>query len=264
MRFGQRMGASQMHDMMLVDGLLDPYSGEHMGNITERWIARHQVSRDDQDAYAARSYRLAQAAVENGTFSDELVPVTISGRKGDVVIDADEEPGKGAIDKLPALRPVFAKEGSITAGNASTINDGAALAILAGSAAVKKHKLQPLARLVASSTHSIDPEDFAEAPVGAIRKVVASAGLHLDDIGLFEINEAFAAVPLVAIRQLGIDPEKVNVNGGAVALGHPIGASGGRLAATVVREMRQRGVRYGVASLCIGGGEAVAALFESV
>ncbi len=263
-RFGQRMGAGKMLDMMLIDGLLDPYSGEHMGNITERWIARHGISREAQDDYAARSYRLSQAALTDGTFTDELVPVTIKARKGDVIVDRDEEPGKGNIDKLPALRPVFEKEGTITAGNASTINDGAALVLLAGSQAVEQNGFRPLAKVVATASNSIAPDDFAEAPVGAIRKVVDKAGLKLEDIDLFEINEAFAAVPLVAIKELGLDPDRVNVNGGAVSIGHPIGASGGRLAVTIIREMQKSQVRYGIAVLCIGGGEAVAALFERV
>jgi acetyl-CoA C-acetyltransferase len=263
-RFGQRMGSGQMLDMMLVDGLLDPNTGIHMGDITETWIERHQVSRDDQDRYAARSYQHSQLALTNGTFADELVPVTVKRRKDDVVVDTDEEPGKGNIEKLASLRPVFKKDGSITAGNASSINDGAAMLLVAGGEAVKLHGLDPIARVVASATHSIAPKNFAEAPVEAIRKVVGKAGLQLHDIDLFEINEAFAAVPLVAIRQLQIDPDKVNVNGGAVSIGHPIGASGGRLAATVIRELKQRKARYGVASLCIGGGEAVAALFEAV
>ncbi len=263
-RFGQRMGSGEMLDSMLTEGLLDPDSGNHMGDITERWIERHQVSRADQDEYAARSYRLSQSALTNKIFADELVPVTVKSRKGDSTVTQDEEPGKGSIEKLTSLRPVFAKDGTITAGNASTINDGAALALVAGSEALKNYNLKPIARLIASATNSIAPHDFAEAPVDATRKVVAKAGLHLDDIDLFEINEAFAAVPLVAIRQLGIDPDKVNVNGGAVAIGHPIGASGARLAATVIRELNQRNARYGVATLCIGGGEAVAALFERV
>jgi len=261
-RFGQRMGHGQLLDLLIYDGLQDPYSGRHMGEITETWVERHAISRADQDAFAARSYRLAQAAVANGTFSAELVPVIKTDRKGETRIDQDEEPGRGNIAKLPELRPAFGKQGTITAGNASTINDGAALALVCNQAALERYGLHPKARLVASSTHSIAPDDFAEAPVGAIRKVVAKAGLQLSDIGLFEINEAFAAVPLLAIRQLEIDPERVNVNGGAVALGHPIGASGARLAATLVRELQTRQVRYGVASLCIGGGEAVAALFE--
>ena len=263
-RFGQRMGSGQMLDMLLVDGLLDPDTGNHMGDITETWIQRHQVSRDEQDAYAARSYQLSQSALANGAFADELVPVTVKGRKGDVLVEVDEEPGKGNIEKLTSLRPVFKKDGTITAGNASSINDGAAMMLVAGSGAVKQHGLKPVARIVASATHSIAPNNFAEAPVEAIRKVVGKAGLQLHDIDLFEINEAFAAVPLVAIKQLQIDPDRVNVNGGAVSIGHPIGASGGRLAATVVRELQQRKARYGVASLCIGGGEAVAALFETV
>lgn len=263
-RFGQRMGAAKMLDIMMVDGLEDPDSGSPMGAITEEWIKRHQLTREEQDTYAARSYQLALNAQANNTFADELVPVIIKGRKGDITVTVDEEPGKGNIDKLPSLRPVFSKEGSITAGNASSINDGAALALVAGSDAIEKYNLTPIARLVASSTNSIAPGDFAEAPVDAIRKVVAKAGLQLNDIDLFEINEAFSAVPLVAIKELGIDPEKVNVNGGAVSIGHPIGASGGRLATTLVRELKQRNARYGVAALCIGGGEAVAALFECI
>jgi acetyl-CoA C-acetyltransferase len=261
-RFGQRMGSGKMLDMMLVDGLLDPDSGGHMGDLTEDWIARHQVSRSAQDDYAARSYRRTQAAIKNGTFHPELIPVTIQTKKGEIIVDTDEEPGKGAVEKLPGLKPVFQKDGTITAGNASTINDGAAIALLSGAEGIKKFKLTPKAVWVASATHSMAPRDFAEAPVEAVRKVVAKAGLTLGQIDLFEINEAFSAVPLVAIKQLQIDPEKVNVNGGAVAIGHPIGASGGRLAATLIRELSARQLRYGVAAMCIGGGEAVAALFE--
>lgn len=261
-RYGQRMGHGQVLDLMIYDGLQDPYSGRHMGEITEVWVDRHCVTRADQDAYAARSYQLAQAAVANGTFNDELVPVTIKTRKGESVFDQDEEPGRGNIAKLSELRPAFRKDGSITAGNASTINDGAALALVCNQAALDRYGLTAKARLIAASTNSIAPDDFAEAPVDAIRKAVAKAGLKLGDIDLFEINEAFAAVPLVAMRQLGIEAVRVNVNGGAVAIGHPVGASGARLAATLIREMAKRQVRYGVASLCIGGGEAVAAVFE--
>jgi len=263
-RFGQRMGSAQMLDMMLVDGLLDAETGIHMGDITETWIERHQVSRDDQDSYAARSYQRSQSALNNDTFADELAPVTVKSRKGDVVVTSDEEPGKGNIEKLTSLRPVFKKDGTITAGNASSINDGAAMLLVAGSEAVKQHGLNPIARIVASATHSLAPKNFADAPAEVIRKVVDKAGLQLQDIDLFEINEAFAAVPLVAIKELQVDPDKVNVNGGAVSIGHPIGASGGRLAATLIRELKQRQARFGVASLCIGGGEAVAVLFETV
>ncbi len=261
-RYGYRLGNGQLLDLMILDGLQDPDSGRHMGELTEVWIKRHGLSREEQDKYAARSYRLAQAAITAGTFADELTPVIKSGRKGDVTIESDEEPGRGAIDKLSSLRPAFSKEGTITAGNASTINDGAAFVMVCSGEAMQHHNLKPIARLVAAATNSIAPDDFAEAPIGAVNRAVARAGLSLADIDLFEINEAFAAVPLVAIRELGIDQEKVNVNGGAVAIGHPIGASGARLAATLIRELQARRQRYGVASLCIGGGEAVAAVFE--
>ena len=262
LRTGQRMGHAQALDLMVFDALQDPYSNRHMGEITEIWVERHGLSREDQDLYAARSYRLAQAAVAAGTFTDELTPVVKSSRKGDVTIDQDEEPGRGNIDKLSSLRPAFNKEGTITAGNASTINDGAAFVLACSKQAMERHNLKPIARLVASATNSIAPNDFAKAPIGAIPKAIARAGLTLADIDLFEINEAFAAVPLVAVRELGIDPDKVNVNGGAVAIGHPVGASGARLAVTLIRELQARQQRYGVASLCIGGGEAVAAIFE--
>jgi acetyl-CoA C-acetyltransferase len=262
LRTGQRMGHAQALDLMVYDALQDPYSGRHMGEITETWVERHGLTREDQDQYAARSYRLAQAAVAAGTFADELTPVVKTSRKGDITIDQDEEPGRGSIEKLPALRSAFKKEGTITAGNASTINDGAAFVLACSRQAMDDHNLKPIARLVASATNSIAPDDFAEAPIGAIQKAVSRAGLTLADIDLFEINEAFAAVPLVAIRELGIAADKVNVNGGAVAIGHPVGASGARLAVTLIRELQARQQRYGVASLCIGGGEAVAAVFE--
>ena len=262
LRTGQRMGHAQALDLMIYDALQDPYSGRHMGEITETWVERHGLTREDQDRYAARSYRLAQAAVAAGTFTDELTPVIKSSRKGDVTIDQDEEPGRGNIDKLSSLRPAFKKDGTITAGNASTINDGAAFVLACSKQAMEHHNLRPIARMVASATNSIVPDDFAEAPIGAMQKAVARAGLTLADIDLFEINEAFAAVPLVAIRKLGIDPDKVNINGGAVAIGHPVGASGARLAVTLIRELRARQHRYGVVSLCIGGGEAVATVFE--
>lgn len=262
LRTGQRMGHAQALDLLIYDALQDPYSGLHMGEITESWVTRHGLTREDQDRYAARSYSLAQAAVAAGTFADELTPVIKSSRKGDITINQDEEPGRGNIDKLPGLRPAFKKEGTITAGNASTINDGAAFVLVCSRQAMDLHNLKPIARLVASATNSIAPDDFAEAPIGAIQKAIARAGLTLADIDLFEINEAFAAVPLVAICELGIDLDKVNVNGGAVAIGHPVGASGARLAVTLIRELGARKQRYGVASLCIGGGEAVAAVFE--
>ncbi|MCK5913750.1 MAG: acetyl-CoA C-acetyltransferase [Desulfuromusa sp.] len=263
-RFGQRLGNGELVDLIIYDGLQDPYSGRHMGEITEDWIADNGLSREEQDTYAARSYELSQAAVKNGIFADELVPVVKKSRKGDITIAEDEEPFRGAIDKLPGLRPVFSKTGTITAGNASTINDGAGLALLASGEAVIKHNLKPIARMVASATNSIHPNLFAEAPIDAIRKCCAKANLQLSDIGLFEINEAFSSVPLAAIKELGLDQDKVNVNGGAVSIGHPIGASGARLVVTLLREMKVRNEKYGLATLCIGGGEAVAAIFELV
>lgn len=263
-RFGQRLGNGEMIDLLIYDALLDPYSKRHMGEITEGWVSKQSLSREEQDSYAARSYTLSQAAIKSGTFADELISVIKKSRKGDITISEDEEPSRGSIDQLSGLRPAFSKTGTITAGNASTINDGAGLALLAGETAVTKHGLKPIARMVASATNSIHPDLFAEAPVDAIRKCCAKANLKLSDIGLFEINEAFAAVPLVAMKQLDLNPEIVNVNGGAVSIGHPVGASGGRLVATLVREMKARKVKYGLSTLCIGGGEAVSAIFELV
>jgi acetyl-CoA C-acetyltransferase len=261
-RFGQRMGHGEILDLMIYDALQDPTSGLHMGEITEAWVAGYGLTRQEQDAFAARSYRLARAAVEGGRFAREIVPVVKTGRKGEVTVDSDEEPFRGDPDKLSTLRPAFSKTGTLTAGNASTINDGASLALLAGTEAVSEHGLNPLAKIAASATNSLAPELFGEAPVEAIRRVAERGGISLDQVGLFEINEAFAAVPLIAIRQLGLDPERVNVNGGACAIGHPVGASGARLLTTLLHEMQLRRERYGIATLCIGGGEAVAVLIE--
>ena len=263
-RYGYRMGSGELLDLMIQDGLLDPYSDKHMGVIAEASTEKHAISREEQDAFAIRSYQKAQAAVKGGIFRDEIVPVVKKTRGGEVVVCDDEEPFKVDFDKLAGLRPVFRKDGTITAGNASTINDGAALTLLASGAAVEKYGLTPKARLVACASNSLHPDQFTEAPVGAIEKALAKAGLKISDIDLFEINEAFAAVTLLAMKTLGLDPDRVNVNGGACAIGHPLGASGGRLAATLVRELRRRNGRYGLATLCIGGGEAVAAIFERV
>ncbi len=263
-RYGYRMGHGELLDLMVYDGLQDPYTGKHMGEIADAAAAKHGFSRAAQDEFAIRSYTLAQKAVKEGIFKDEIVPVVKKSKKGEDVIADDEEPFKVDFEKLKQLRPAFTKEGTVTAGNASTINDGAALTLLAGDAALKKYSLKPRARLVAYATNSLSPDLFPDAPVGAIESACARAGIKVSDVDLFEVNEAFAAVAMIAIRELKLDPEKVNVNGGAVALGHPIGASGGRLVATLVREMNKRQVLYGLATLCIGGGEAVAAIFERV
>jgi acetyl-CoA C-acetyltransferase len=261
-RGGYRLGHGELLDLMIYDGLQDPYSGRHMGEIADHSARRFEISREEQDVYAARSYQLAQKAVQGGIFAEETIPVVKKGRMGDETVERDEEPFRGDIGKFPQLRPAFSTDGSITAGNASTISDGAALCLLSGEEGLKRHKLLPKARLIASATSSLNPERFPEAPVSAIEKACKRAGLTLADIDLFEINEAFACVVLLVVKRLNLPLEKVNVNGGACALGHPIGASGGRLAATLVRELRRRQARYGLATLCIGGGEAVAAIFE--
>lgn len=263
-RYGYRMGNNEVVDLMIYDALLDPYSKRHMGELTEETIKKFGLTREEQDDYAERSYRLSQKAVESGIFDEEVVPVVKKTKKGDIVVDKDEEPFRVNFEKLRQLRPVFVKDGTITAGNASTINDGAACLLLASEDAVKKYNLKPIGRLVAYATNSIHPDEFSLAPVGAIEKVCEKAGLKLDDIDLFEINEAFAAVVLFAVKKLNLPLDKVNVNGGAVSIGHPVGASGGRLAVTLLKEMQRRKAKYGLATLCIGGGEAVSAIFERV
>ncbi|MGA1861280.1 thiolase family protein [Deferribacter thermophilus] len=263
-RYGYRMGNNEVVDLMIYDALLDPYSKRHMGELTEETIKKFGLTREEQDDYAERSYRLSQKAVESGIFDEEVVPVVKKTKKGDIVVDKDEEPFRVNFEKLRQLRPVFVKDGTITAGNASTINDGAACLLLASEDAVKKYNLKPIGRLVAYATNSILPDDFSLAPIGAIEKVCEKAGLKLDDIDLFEINEAFAAVVLFAVKKLNLPLDKVNVNGGAVSIGHPVGASGGRLAVTLLKEMQRRKAKYGLATLCIGGGEAVSAIFERV
>jgi acetyl-CoA C-acetyltransferase len=261
-RSGYRMGNGELIDLMIYDGLTDPYTGRHMGEIGEASVARNGLSREEQDALAIRSYQLAQSAVKDGVFKDEIVPVIKMVKGSETAVSTDEEPFKVDFDKITKLKTVFKKDGTITAGNASSINDGAAMLLLAGADAVKQHNLTPKARIVAQATESRHPDEFPEAPIGAIAKACARAGLSVNDIDLFEINEAFASVALLAIKAHNIPLDKVNVNGGACALGHPIGASGARLAATVIRELHRRQKRYGLATLCIGGGEAVAVIFE--
>lgn len=263
-RNGYRMGNGELFDLMIHDGLLDPYTDRHMGEIGEDSALRNSLTRAEQDDWAMRSFKLAQEAIKVGTLKDEIALVTKKGRGGDVIISEDEEPLRGDYTKLSQLNTPFKKDGTITAGNASSIADGAALLLLAGADAVRKHDLQPKARIVAAATESLHPDYFPEAPVGAIKKACARAGLSLADIDLFEINEAFASVTLTSIKELKLDPAKVNVNGGACAIGHPIGASGARLGVTIIRELHRQNKRYGLATLCIGGGEAVAVIFERV
>lgn len=263
-RNGFRMGNGEIYDHMIHDALADPGTGRPMGEIAEGSVERHGMSREEQDELAIRSYRLAQTAQKDGIFNDEIIPVVKNVRGKEMAVIEDEEVCRVDFDKVTSLKPVFRKDGTITVANSSSISDGAAMMLLAGDAAVSRHNLTPRARLVASATSSLHPDYFPEAPVAAIQAVCVRAGLKVEDIDLFEINEAFASVALLAIKQLNIPIEKVNVNGGACAIGHPVGASGGRLGITVVRELQARKLRYGLATLCIGGGEAVAVIFERV
>jgi acetyl-CoA C-acetyltransferase len=264
-RTGYRLGNDTIFDHMMIDGLIDAYQNIHMGNCAELLAKEHKISREDQDAYAATSYTRALKAIQGGKFAKEIVAVPVPQRKGDPVpFLVDEEPGRGNVAKLPELKAVFEKNGTVTAGNASTINDGAAAVVVMSAEGAKKRGVKPLARIVGYATASLEPVWFTVAPVDAIRKLFLKTGVSKEQVGLFEINEAFSGVALAAIRGLSLDPEKVNVNGGAVALGHPIGASGARVLTTLLYAMADRGERYGVASLCIGGGEAVAMLVEVV
>ena len=264
-RTGYRLGHGQILDSLLRDGLIDVYNDAHMGNCAELCADRYGLSREELDAFAIRSYQKAIKAQREGLFKEEILPVQVpQGRREPLLVEHDEEPTRVSFEKLPQLAPAFQKDGKVTAGNASSINDGAAAVAVVGRDVAEKMGLQPMARIVASSAFAQQPEWFTTAPAGAIKKVLAKAGLGTAEIDLFEINEAFAAVSLAVNRELGIDEARVNVNGGAVALGHPVGASGARVLTTLLYAMRARGARRGVASLCLAGGEAVAMVVESV
>lgn len=261
-RNGMRMGHQQVVDSMILDGLWDPYNDKHMGNCGDMCAREKDFSREAQDEYATETYRRAQAAVAGGAFKAEITAVKVPGKKGDTLVDADEEPGKVDFDKLKSLKPAFGKDGTVTAANASKINDGAAAIVVASAEWAKAHGKKPVARIVSYAGAAHQPEWFTTAPIPAMQKALKLAGLTVNDIDLWEINEAFAVVTMAAIRELGLDRSKVNVNGGAVALGHPIGASGGRILTTLLHALEARGLRRGLASLCIGGGEAVAMIVE--
>ncbi|MFA7330362.1 MAG: acetyl-CoA C-acetyltransferase [Candidatus Delongbacteria bacterium] len=262
-RNGLRLGHGKVLDGLVHDGLWDVYNNFHMGNAAEICAREMSISREDQDAFAAESYRRSQAAIAAGAFKREIVPVPVPQRKGDpLLVDTDEEPGKGRIDKLAGLNPAFEKTGTVTAGNASSINDGAAAVLLMSADKARELGLKPLARVVAHAGAAQKPEWFTTAPAASIRKALDKAGLALSDIDLFEINEAFSVVSLANERLLELDPAKVNPRGGAVSLGHPIGASGARVLVTLLHELEDLGQRRGLASLCIGGGEAVALIVE--
>ncbi len=261
-RFGYRFGHSEVLDHMALDGLQNAADRKAMGEFAELCASKYTFTREEQDAYSAESVRRALAAQADGKFAAEIAPVTVAGRKGDVVISSDEEPPACDIGKIGSLRPAFKKDGTVTAASSSKISDGAAALVVTRSEVASAKGLTPLARIVAHSTHAQEPEWFTTAPVGAIQKVLAKAGWAVGDVDLFEINEAFAVVAMAPIRELGIDHAKVNVNGGACALGHPIGASGARLIVTLIHALKDRGGKRGVASLCIGGGEATAIAIE--
>lgn len=263
-RKGVKFGNARMVDLMQWDGLWDVYNQVPMGDAAEVCATECSITREMQDEFTIESYTRAQKAQADGVFNDEIAPVTVKTRKGDVIVDKDEEPTKVQFDKIPALKPVFKKDGTVTAANASTINDGAAALVLASEGAVAAHGLKPMARIVAQASFAQDPLWFTTAPVDAIKRVTAKAGLSIADIDLFEINEAFAVVTLAAQQQLSIPREKVNVHGGAVALGHPIGASGARVLTTLLYALKRHGKRYGLATLCIGGGEASAIIVEAL
>lgn len=262
-RGGLRLGHGEIVDHMFFDGLEDAYDkGKLMGALAEDCANKYNFSREAQDAYAIESLTRAQKAIKEGKFKEEIVPVVIHSRKGDITVDTDEQPGKADIGKIPTLRPVFAKDGSVTAANSSSISDGAAALILLKQADAEARGLSPLAVIRAHNSHSQEPGWFTTAPVGAIEKVLEKAGWTVPDVDLFEVNEAFAVVAMAAMEDLKIPHDKLNVHGGACALGHPIGASGARIMVTLIAALQDRGLKRGVASLCIGGGEATAVALE--
>jgi acetyl-CoA C-acetyltransferase len=262
-RSGLRMGHAQVQDHMFIDGLEDAYqTGSLMGAFAEATAEAYQFTREEQDNFAIRSLERAKKANEDGSFKEEMVPVTINTRKGSKEITNDEQPFSADISKIPNLKPAFSKTGTVTAANSSSISDGAAALVMMTNEEAKNKNSIPLARIVAHATNSHDPAWFTTAPIGAIQKVLDKAGWNIKDVGLFEINEAFAVVPMAAMKDLSISPEIVNVHGGACALGHPVGTSGARIIATLIAAMHKYKVDKGVASLCIGGGEATAIALE--
>jgi acetyl-CoA C-acetyltransferase len=264
-RGGARIGHDAIKDSMMLDGLEDAYTaGKPMGAFAQDTANEYQFSRASQDAYAVRSLERARAAIHSGAFAKEITAVNVSGRNGDVAVDTDEQPGAAKPEKIPQLKPAFTKDGTITAASSASISDGAAALVLTRTSVADKLGLNAVARVLAHAAHAHEPSKFVTAPVFAIRKVLAKAGWRVEDVDLFEVNEAFAVVAMIAAKELNIPIEKLNVNGGATALGHPIGASGARIVATLVAALEHRGLKRGVASLCIGGGEATALAVELI
>ncbi len=267
-RGGYRIGHGMIYDHMMMDGLEDAYSKDEkgaaraMGTFAEDCSAKYQFTREQQDAFAIESVKRAQAATSDGSFKWEIAPVTVKGRAGEIVIDKDEGPLKAKLDKIPALKPAFKKDGTITAASSSSINDGAAALVIMRESTAKKLGCTPIAKIVGHARHSQEPNWFTTAPIGAIQKLYQKTGWSTQEVDLFEINEAFAAVPMAAMKELGIGHDKVNIHGGACALGHPIGASGARIIVTLIGALKKTGGKRGVASLCIGGGEATAMAIE--
>jgi acetyl-CoA C-acetyltransferase len=263
LRTGQKMGDLALVDTMIKDGLWDAFHGYHMGQTAENIAARWQITRGDQDAFAVASQNKAEAAQKSGRFKNEIAPVTIKGRKGDTVVEADEYIRHGAtLESVSGLKPAFSKDGSVTAANASGLNDGAAALVLMSAAEARTRGVKPLARIVSWAHAGVDPEIMGTGPIPASKKALEKAGWKVSDLDLIESNEAFAAQSLCVVKELGLDPDKVNVNGGAIAIGHPIGASGARILTTLLHEMQRSGARKGLATLCVGGGMGVAMCVE--
>jgi acetyl-CoA C-acetyltransferase len=261
-RAGYRMGNGEIIDSMMFDGLIDAYDKGPMGVYGDLCAKEYNFSREAQDEFAINSYKRSQNAQKNGWFDAEITTVMITDKKGSVEVTVDEGPGRAQFDKIPTLKPAFNKDGTVTAANASSINDGAAALILASSAKAQELGAKPIARILAQASHAQEPQWFTTAPIGAIKKALAKAKLQANDIDLYEINEAFAVVPMAAMHDLSIPHEKVNIHGGAIALGHPIGASGARILTTLIHALKRTNTRFGLASLCIGGGEASAVIIE--
>jgi acetyl-CoA C-acetyltransferase len=262
LRKGHKYGAAGMKDHMATDGLEDAYQGGAMGNFADMIAREYQFTREQQDAYALETLARAQAATKEGRFKREIAPLTVKGKAGDVTIDTDELPRNAKPDKIPQLKPAFSKDGTVTAANASAISDGAAALVLMKESEAKKRGLKPLAKIVSTAAHSHEPAYFTTAPVPAMKKALEKAGWEASDVDLWEINEAFAVVPMIAMKELGIGHDRINVNGGACALGHPIGASGARVLVTLINAMEQKNAKKGMAALCIGGGEGIAMAIE--
>lgn len=263
-RRGYRMGHQEVLDHMFLDGLEDPWNHRAMGYYADATATKYGFSREEQDAFATESVKRAQAAVADGTFAAEIAPVTVHGRKGDTVVDVDETPGAVRLDRIPTLRPAFREDGTVTAATSSSISDGAAALVLMSASEAERRGLSPLARLLGHSSSAQEPEWFTTAPVSAIRELLGKLGWSSDDADLYEINEAFAVVTMAAMRDIGLSHARVNVNGGACAMGHPIGATGARISTTLLYALKARGLKRGIASLCIGGGEAVAIGVEMI